>query len=191
MLDINFIRENPELIRENEKRRSKDPKIVDQVLQYDQQWKSALKKIEQLKHLRNTVSEEINTAKKAKKEKEAQQKILEMKKVAEQIKQLEEEVQGLLQKRDAIAQKLGNIIHPKVPAGKDDTENVEIKTWGKKPTFPFPIKNHVELAENLDIVHFEASAKTSGNGFYFLKGKLGLLNQALIRFALDFMEKKK
>ncbi len=191
MLDINFIRENPQLVRENEKKRNREPKTVDFVLQYDQQWKNALKKIEELKHLRNVVSEEINHAKKAKKEKEAQQKIVEMKKVAEQIKESEEDVQNLLCKRDAAAQKLGNIMHPDVPPGKDDSENVEIKTWGKKAVFSFPLKNHAELVENLGIADFEASAKTSGNGFYFLKGQLGLLNQALIQFALNFMQKKK
>jgi len=74
--------------------------------------------------------------------------------------------------------------------GKDESENIQIKTWGKKPTFSFPVKNHVELIEQLGIADFDSSAKTSGHGFYFLNGELALLNQALIHFAIEFMQGK-
>src|SRR3989338_569105 len=191
MLDINLVRERSEMVKKNEKKRSRDTHTVDLVLECDTQWRMMLKKVEDLKHQRNVVSQEINKAKKTKKEKEAQQKIKEMQKVVEEIKKGEEEVQKLLENRDRLLLKLGNMMHSQVPFGKDASENVEIKVWGKKPKFSFPVKHHVELVETLSIADFDASGKTSGHGFYFLKGELGLLNQALLRFAINFMQKKK
>ena len=190
MLDINLIRENPDLVKASEKRRDKESSIVDEVLKQDKKWKKELKKVESLKHTRNVVSQEINQAKKSKDEKTARKKIKEMKSVAEEIKQREEKSNELLSKRNELLSTIGNIVHDKVPKGKDDSENVEIKTKGKKPKFSFPIKNHVELTEKLSLASFEESATTSGNGFYFLKGELALLNQALIRFAIEFMHGK-
>lgn len=190
MLDINLIREQSDLLKKNEKKRNKDPKVVDAVIKLDGQWRIALKKVETLKHTRNVVSEEINKAKKSKDEKIAQKKIKEMKTVADDIKKQEENVKILFEKRDKELLKLGNIMHPDVPYGKDDSENVELKKVGKIPSFNFEIKNHVEILENLGIVDFDSSAVTSGNGFYFLKGQLAILNQALIHFAIDFMQKK-
>lgn len=190
MLDINVLRENPDAVKASEKKRGKDPKHVELVLKLDQQWKKELKEVENLKHKRNMVSEEINKAKKAKNEKAAKERIKEMQDVVISIKAQEEKVENLLQKRNTELTKVGNIMHSGVPEGKDSTENVELKTWGKKPEFDFEIKTHVQLCEALGIADFETSAKTSGNGFYFLKGKLGLLNQALIRLAIDFMDKK-
>ena len=191
MLDIAFVRENPKIAKASELKRGRDPKRVDDILALDEQWRAKLKDVEQLKHLRNVVSQEINAAKKVRQEQEAQKKIAQMQKVVQDIKKGEEEVERLLGARNEALNHVGNILHEKVPKGKDDTENVELKTWGKKTAFSFPLKNHVELAESLGIADFDSSAKTSGNGFYFLKGQLGLLNQALIRFALDVMLKKK
>ena len=190
MLDIKLVRENPTAVKASEKKRNRNPAAVDEVLKLDQSWKKELKAVEELKHKRNVVSQEINQAKKNKKEKEAAKKIKEMRDVVEEIKKREEKTVHLLQARDEKLSILGNLLHPKVPAGRDASENVEIKTGGKKPRFTFPIKNHVELAESLGLADFERAAKVSGNGFYFLKGDLGVLNQALLRFALDFMQKK-
>jgi len=188
MLDINLLRENPALVKKNEERRSRDPHVVDEVISLDNKWKKALKTMESLKHQRNVVSQEINQAKKA--GKSTTSKIKEMQQVAAEIKKTEAEVNEFLEKRDQKLLLLGNIISKETPKGKDDKENKEIKKWGKKPKFTFPVKNHVELAESLDLANFDASGKTSGNGFYFLKGGLALLNQALIRFAVDFMHGK-
>ena len=190
MLDINLVREQPDLLKKNEKKRNKDPKVVDAVLKLDGQWRIALKTVETLKHTRNVVSEEINKAKKSKDEKTAQKKIKKMKTVAEDIRKQEETVNHLLEKRDQELLKLGNVMHPDVPYGKDDSGNVELKKIGKIPSFNFKIKNHVEILEQLGLVDFDASAITSGNGFYFLKGQLALLNQALLHFAINFMHKK-
>ncbi len=191
MLDIHFLREHPQEAKASEQKRNRNPAVVDEVLNYDAQWKKALRMMEELKHKRNVVSEEINNAKKAAKEKEAQAKIKEMKDVVASIRQLEADVQSFLQKRDAALLQIGNIMHPDVPAGKNDADNVELKTWGKKPAFAFPLKDHAGLCESLGIADFDASAKTSGNGFYFLKGELALLNQALLQFAMDCLRKKK
>ena len=188
MLDITLIRENPELVKKNEKRRGCDSLVVDQVLTADEQWKKALKKVEELKHTRNVVSQDINNLKKA--GKNFKPKIKEMQEVVADIKKGEEQAVHLLEERDQKVRLLGNIIHVKVPEGKDGTQNVEIKTWGKKPKFDFPIKHHVELCETLDLADFEVSAKTSGNRFYFLKKELGFLNQALVHFAVEFMHRK-
>jgi seryl-tRNA synthetase len=191
MLDITLIRDHPELVKASEKKRNRDSKQVDEILRLDQEWRSELKNVEQLKHKRNVVSEEINQAKKSGNNAQAEKKIKEMRTVVDNIKKSEETVTELVTKRNEKLMQIGNILHPKVPQGKDESENKEIKIVGKKTDFKFPIKNHVELAESLGIADFDRSAKISGNGFYILKGELGLLNQALIHFAIDFMRKKK
>ncbi|MBI2666642.1 serine--tRNA ligase, partial [Candidatus Woesearchaeota archaeon] len=192
MLDINLVREQPDIYKGNEQKRNRNPAVVDEVLALDVQWKKALKKGEELKHQRNTVSQEINQLKKAGKNgaAKAAEKIKEMQSVVEQIKKSEEKAQELLQERDKKLLLLGNLMHPKVPYGKDDTQNVQLKTVGKKPSLSFPYKNHVELAEALDLADFDRAAKISGNGFYFLKKELGLLNQALLQFTINFMHSK-
>ncbi len=188
MLDIKLVREHPDKVKDSEKKRGNDIKNVDKVLNYDKKWRAALKDVEKLKHTRNVVSQEINQAKKKKDEKTAKKKIADMQKVAADIKKTEEEVSKILEKRNKILSQLGNILHREVPKGKDDSDNKELRKVGTKPKGKF--KNHVELCEDLNLADFDASAETSGNGFYFLKGSLALLNQALIQFAIDFMHKK-
>lgn len=188
MLDIKLVRENPELVKASELKRGNDPGKVDEVLKLDEKWKKELKSLEDLKHKRNVVSQDINQAKKS--GKNAALRIKEMRETAAEIKKKEENVSDLLEMREKTLSSIGNVMHAKVPKGKDDSENVELKTGGEKTEFKFKIKNHVELAEELDLADFDSSGKTSGTGFYFLKNELGLLNQALIRFALDFMRSK-
>ena len=190
MIDINLLREDPDLFRKNEEKRSRDPKTVDKELEVDGDWKKELQAMEKLKHKRNIVSQEINQAKKGKDLALAGKKIEQMQRVVKSIKAKERKSEKLLERRNELMCQLGNIMHEKVPFGKDDSENPELKTWGKKPKFSFKIKNHVELVEQLGIVDFDTSAKTSGSGFYFLKGELGLLNQALIHFAIEYMQSK-
>jgi seryl-tRNA synthetase len=152
MLDINFVRENPEVVKASEKKRENDSKNVDLVLDSDQKWKKELKVMEKLKHTRNVVSQEINQAKKNKKESEAKKKIKEMKSVVEDLKKSEDKVNKLLKKRNDALKLIGNVLHESVPKGKDDSENVELRKWGKIPKFDFPIKDHIELAEELDLI---------------------------------------
>ena len=191
MLDINLVRENPGLVRASEKRRGKDGSKVDLFLKTDQQWRNELKKVEKLKHTRNVVSQEINQAKKAKNEKIAKKKIKEMKSVVEDIKSGENKASKSLLKRKKILSEIGNILHKTVPSGKDDSENVEIRKKGRKPKFNFPIKDHIELGLELDLFDLETAAEVSGSRFYYLKNEAVLLSQALQRFAMEKILKKK
>lgn len=190
MLDINFLREKPELVKSSETRRGRDPKIVDEVLKVDQLWKKELNGMEKLKHKRNLVSEEINSAKKLKKEAEAKKKIKEMQQVAEDIRSTETKVNQLLLKRNELLKKIGNVLHESVPTGKDDSENKELKKVGKIPVFNFLIKDHIELGLDLDLIDLDTAAKTSGARFYYLKNEAVLLSLALQRFAIDRLLKK-
>ncbi|MEK6900335.1 MAG: serine--tRNA ligase [Nanoarchaeota archaeon] len=190
MLDIKLIRENPASVKASEKKRGRDPVIVDQVLESDERWKKELKAVEELKHKRNVVSEEINQAKKQKKEKEAVKKIAEMREVAESIKERENNANQFLVQRNEALKKIGNVLDKSVPAGKDENDNKEVKKWGKKPVFNFPIKDHIELGLELDLIDLETAAQNSGARFYYLKNEAVLLSQALQRFAMDRLNKK-
>jgi seryl-tRNA synthetase len=188
MLTTKFIRENEVRVKDNMQFLGKDASLVDSFLSLDEAWRKEKKELDTLRNERNTVSEQINAAKKA--GEDAQAFIAKAKNIPAQIKEKE----ALVMKHELEMKRLGaripNIVHENVPKGKDDSENVEVKSWGKKRHFSFPIKTHVELAEALGIVDFEASAKVTGNGFYYLKNDLALLNQALIQFAIDHLLKK-
>ena len=168
MLDINFVREHSEIVKTSEKKRNRDGTAVDKVIELDAQWKQELKVVETLKHRRNVVSEEINQAKKQKKESAAQLKIKEMRDVVECIKTQEEKVAFLLDERNKNLKLIGNILDSSVPKGKDESENKEIKKSGKIPTFNFPIKDHIELGLELDLIDLETAAANSGARFYYL-----------------------
>ena len=190
MIDINLLRSNPELFKENIKKKFQEQKlaIVDEVLKSDQDYRKLLAEAEQWRKKRNDISLSINAEKKQ--GKDIRHLLEEAKIIPDKIKATEEKAEALKTKRDTLLQTIPNIIDKAVPLGKDASQNVVRKTVGKPKAFTFPIKNHVELAENLGLVDFEASAKMAGNGFYFLKGDLALLNQALLRFVIDFMCKK-
>jgi len=191
MLDINFVRENPDLVKESEKRRDHNPKSVDEVLAIDQKWKQELKKMEELNRKRNVVSEEINQAKKSNNSSLAQNKIQEMREVIDTIRKQEDSTANLLKERNTLLKQIGNVLHDSVPKGKDESENEEIKKVGKVPTFKFPIKDHIELGLDLDLIDLDTASKNSGARFYYLKNEAVLLSQALQRFAIDRLLKKK
>src|SRR3989344_531587 len=191
MLDINFVREHPNIVKQSEKRRNHDLSLVDQVLKLDEDWKKSRKTLEELNRKRNIVSEEINKAKKEKKNTLADEKIKEMRTVINTLKETEETVDKLQQERLTTLKQIGNILHESVPTGKDDSENKEIKRVGTPPKFTFTIKDHIELGLELDLIDLDTAAKTSGARFYYLKNEAGLLSQALQRFAIDRLLKKK
>ena len=190
MIDIKLIRENPELVKENIKKKFQNEKLslVDKVKKLDEEWRKLKYSEDKLRADRNKISEEVNKAKKE--GEDYKHLILEAKSIPDKIAKIEEKRKKLEEEIKEIMLKIPNIIWKRVPSGKTDKDNVEIKKWGKLPKFSFPIKTHVELAENLGIVDFDASARVSGNGFYYLKKNLALLNQALIRFTIDFMLKR-
>ncbi len=190
MLDIRFIRNHPEIVKNNLIRKNQAEKTKDllKLLKLDERSLKLKQNVEELRRQRNVVSEEINQLQKQGKDIKA--KIKEIKEIPLRIKEIEEKISKTKEELAIFLQRIPNIVHDSVPNGKDATENKVIKKYGVIPKFDFPIKNHVELGENLGIFDFEASAKTSGNGFYYLKGGLALLNQALIKFTIDFMKDK-
>ncbi len=193
MIDIKLIRENPNLIKENIKKKFQNEKIklVEEVKKLDNLWRNIKFKADRLRKERNIISKEINRLKKVKKDKEANELIKRAKIIPNKIKDIENKTKNLEKKIKNILSQIPNIMHKSVPKGKDESQNKVIKKHGKISKFKFKVKNHVELLENLGIVDFDASAKVSGNGFYYLKQELALLNQALIQFTIDFMKKKK
>jgi len=192
MIDIKLIRENPELVKENIKKKFQDEKLplVDKVRKLDEEWRKARLEADKLRAERNKISEEINQAKKKKDEKKASELIKKAKDIPGEIAKLEEKEKTLELQIKEIMIKIPNIMSKETPIGKDSSENVEIKKWGKIPKFDFPIKSHVEILEGLGVADFDSARRVSGNGFYYLKKELALLNHALIKFTIDFMKKR-
>jgi len=183
MLDIKLIRENLALVKENLARRG-DPtlaKKVDELLTHDKAWRAGLAKVDKLKALRNKVSVEI--PKLTGKDREA--KITEMRKVSDEIDSIDATIDAEANKRQTLLDILPNIMHESVPFGKDDSENVFVRSWGKKREFDFTPKNHIDLSLELDLVDLERAAKVSGARFYYLKNELVLLELALLRLGID------
>lgn len=190
MLDIKLFRENPELIKENLKKKFQEQKIpwVDEVVKLDKEWRSLKTEIDDLRSQRNKLSQEINQAKKQ--GKDAKEILKKVSAIPKKIADNEAKLNAVQEKITNKLLQIPNLIHKSVPIGKDDSENVVREKIGKPAKFDFEVKSHVEVAEKLGIVDFDTSAKTSGKGFFFLKGDLALLNMALINFARDFMVKK-
>lgn len=190
MIDIKLIRENPKLVKENIKKKFQENKLglVDSIKKKDEEIRKLMQESQKLRNRRNELSKEVNKLKKE--EKDAKKQLKEAKDIPKQIKDIEGKQERLKKEIIDLMLKIPNIMHKSVPLGKDETKNKEIRKWGKLKKFDFKIKNHVELLEDLGVVDFDSSAKTSGNGFYYLKGDLALLNQALIRFTIEHMQKK-
>jgi seryl-tRNA synthetase len=190
MLNINLLRENPKLVKENLKKRFQKDKIklVDAIVEKDKKWKELKKKSDDLRAQRNKLSLAINTIKKQ--GKDAKKEIKEASLVPAKLKKIEDEKAKLELgiKGDLIS--LPNMIHESVPIGKDESENKVIKKWGKPKKPTFELKHHGELIEERGQADFKSSTKISGAGFYFIKDKIAWLNQALLRYAIDFMRKK-
>ena len=192
MIDIRLIRENSELVKENIKKKFQNEKLalVDEARRKDEEWRKLKAQADEFRALRNKISESINQAKKTKNDRKAREMIKEAQELPEKIAKLEQATGKLEQEIKEIMYKIPNIIHKSAPIGKDASQNKVIKKHGAIKKFDFPARTHVELLEKLKMVDFDASARVSGSGFYYLKDKLALLNQALIRFAIDFMKEK-
>ena len=190
MLDIRFIRENPSIVKKGlEKRQDKEKiKWVDDLIEKDKEYRELLQKNQDLRHRRNVVTNEINQLRKE--GKDISEKVKEAKELPQKIKEADDRVKELQEKIHYYLMRLPNILHKSVPVGKDDSENKEVRKWGEKKKFDFKLKAHGELIENLGVADFEQAAKVAGKGFYYLIGKLALMEQALQRFAVDFLVKK-
>ena len=192
MIDIKLVRENPELVKENIKKKFQNEKIkyVEEVFEKDKKWRSLKKEVDELRHSRNKISQEISELKKSGKDKEVEKLMKKAKQIPDEIAKIEENTRRLEEEIHQLMLKIPNIIHKSVPIGKNAEENVVKEKIGKIKDFSFDVKNHAELGESLGVLDFDSSAKISGNGFYVMKGDLALLNQALISYAREFMVKK-
>ncbi|MCL2032023.1 MAG: serine--tRNA ligase [Methanomassiliicoccaceae archaeon] len=182
MLDVNVIRTQPEMIRQMLADRNKDAEILDRFLSADSEWRRLTDDNNRLRKVRNEVSVQISKMEKGD-EKEA--KVLEMRNVADKIKNNDARMAEVEMIRDDCILNIPNIPHSSVPVGKDSTENVILYEHGKKRTFDFAPKQHWEIAEALDIIDFDRGVKVAGSGFYCLKGDGARLERALVNFFLD------
>ncbi|MBS3150565.1 serine--tRNA ligase [Candidatus Woesearchaeota archaeon] len=186
MLDINLIRNNPEIIVDSIKRRNKPNKlkILDDLLKGDKEFLKLKRQIEDLRHEKNVISQKINELLKQKKKPEKE--IKQAKLLPKRIGDLEKKQEEIKSRIDIYLYQLPNILHKDVPSGKDQNDNIEIKKHGKTPKFNFELKNHAELLESLNYADFETARKTSGKGFNYLISKLAILDGSIQRYGVDF-----
>lgn len=190
MLDIKLIRENPELVRDNLKKRGevKLLKLLDDLIKYDKRWRRSLTKLNELKHKKNVLTTEIANLKKEKKD--ATKKIRLVRETPQKIEGLETQVAEYREKTNNALLNIPNLLHESVPFGKDEHDNVVVKVCGEPPKFDFKPKNHLEIALNLDLIDIERAAKTAGHGFFYLKGELARLDYAIMTYTIDFLRKR-
>lgn len=191
MLDINLIREHPEIVKKDlEKRNQKDKlKWVVDIRKKDAEWKTTKKQVDELRHMRNKISQQINEAKKA--GKNPQDLFKQASQIPKQIQEKEDLAQVLQKEINDLLMHLPNILHKSVPVGDTEEQNKTIKKFNKKPTFKHKLKSHVDLLEELYFADLERAAKISGARFWFLTGELAELDLAIQKYAVDFMVKKR
>ncbi|MBI2173177.1 MAG: serine--tRNA ligase [Candidatus Aenigmarchaeota archaeon] len=190
MLDIKLIRDSPDVVRKDlEKRQDKERlKLLENAIGLDKKRRALIKKAEDMKKTRNEITKEISAAKSA--GKSIARLMKKAKELPGEINKLEESLLLIDKQCDAILKVLPNILHESVPVGKDDSENAEIRTWGKKTQLGFEPRSHVDLGLQLGLIDLERAAKISGARFYFLKKELVILSHSILRFALDRLVKK-
>ncbi len=189
MLDIKLLRTEPDIVRENIKKKFQDEKLplVDEVIALDKEFREAKQKAESLRNKRNVVSKEIGMLMGQGKKDEAMAKKTEVTDMAAELEALsvkETELEAEIRKRMLV---IPNIIDPSVPIGKDDSENVENERFGEPVVPDFEIPYHVDIMEKLDGIELDPARDTSGNGFYYLKGDIARLHSACLSYARDFM----
>ncbi len=187
MLELRFIRENLDLVKEKCIRRGMETTLIENFTNTDQKRLALLTEVEGLKNKRNTVSDQIAVLKRGSDDdrRKAEPLILDMRETSGRIKELDNELNTIEQSLQEIVMAIPNLCHDSVPVGQDDSNNIEIKKWGEKPTFSFAPKAHWELGEQQDIIDFERAAKISGARFALLKGFGSKLERALTNFMLD------
>lgn len=190
MIDINFLRQFPEKVKDSCKKRNMPDRasLVDEVLALDKKWKDEKQKVDQLRQRRNTISLEINEAKK--KGKDISKLIKETRELPEKVRAAESHEQHLWEGIKSRLMLIPNVLHDSVPVGKTEADNVVVRTFGKKPKFSFTPLGHAEIGEKLGLVDLQHSAKIAGARWYALKGKLAILEMSLTRYAVDFMTKR-
>jgi len=187
MLDLRFVRKNIDLVRDALAKRGSDLD-VNVFLELDEKRRTILADLEQLNAQRNQLTAEVSRRKKAKED--ASEVIVEVKKLSERIKVLDEALEDVQTRIQDWLIRLPNIPHPSVPVGKDESENQVVKTWGEKPSFSFTPRPHWEIGEKLGILDFKRAAKITGSRFVVYKGLGAALERALINFMLDLHKDK-
>jgi seryl-tRNA synthetase len=189
MLDLKFVRENPEIVKENIKKKFQDNKLpmVDEVIALDIESREAKQKADNLRADRNKISKEIGGLMAKGKKEEAEELKLEVTKDSEMLAELEVKEAELEERIKKIMMTLPNIIDSSVPIGKDDSENVEVQKYGEPVVPDFEIPYHTEIMEKFNGLDLESARKVAGNGFYYLMGDIARLHSAVISYARDFM----
>ena len=189
MLDIKFLRMNPDVVKENIKKKFQDHKLVlvDEVIELDQKNREIKQEVEALRADRNKISKQIGACMAHGQKEEAEELKKKVQENAERVEQLSNEEKEV---EEAIKQKMmviPNIIDPSVPIGKDDRENVELQKYGEPVVPDFEVPYHTDIMESFDGIDLESAGKVAGNGFYYLMGDIARLHSAVISYARDFM----
>ena len=189
MLDIKFVRENPDIVKENIKKKFQDAKLplVDEAIDLDRRFRESKSRADSLRAERNRISKEIGGLMAKGLREEAEKTKQKVAAIAQELKDLEEQEETLtaeLRKRMLV---IPNIIADTVPIGKDDSENVEIERFGEPVVPEYEIPYHVDIMESFNGIDLDAARKTSGNGFYYLRGDIARLHSAILSYARDFM----
>ena len=189
MIDIKFLRENPDAVKENIKKKFQDYKLplVDQVIELDEQSRAVKKQADELRSNRNKISKQIGSLMAQGKKEEGMALKEEVTKQAQQLAELEKQESDLSAKVTEIMMQIPNIIDPSVPIGKDDSQNVEIEKFGDPFVPDFEIPYHTEIMKKFNGIDLDSARKVAGNGFYYLMGDIARLHSAVIAYARDFM----
>ncbi len=189
MLDIHLLRTEPERVKENIRRKFQDEKLplVDEVIEFDRQFREAKAQGDALRNKRKVVSKEIGGLMGKGLRDEAEQKKAEVAAIAQELDDLEKKEAELTAKIRERMLVIPNIIDESVPIGKDDSENVEVERFGEPAVPDFEVPYHVDIMERLNGIDLDSARKTSGNGFYYLKGDIARLHSAILSYARDFM----
>ena len=189
MLDIKFVRQNPDAVKENIKKKFQDEKLpmVDEVIEFDAKFRAAKTRCDELRALRNKKSKEIGGLMAKGQKDEAEKVKAEVKAMADEMAKLEEDEKAYAEEVKNRMMVIPNIIDPSVPIGKDDSENVELEKFGDPVVPDYEIPYHVDIMESFDGIDLDAARRTSGNGFYYLKGDIARLHSSILSYARDFM----
>jgi seryl-tRNA synthetase len=189
MIDLKFLRENPDVVRENIKKKFQDAKLplVDEVIELDAQYRAFKQEADTLRGGRNKLSKQIGTLMAQGKRDEAEEVKKQVSAQAQRLAELEVLEDEYSEKIKNIMMRIPNIIDPSVPIGRDDSENVEVQKYGEPIVPDFDIPYHAEIMENLQGLDLDSAGKVAGNGFYYLMGDIARLHSAIISYARDFM----
>ena len=189
MIDIKFLRQNPEIVKENIKKKFQDEKLpmVDEVIELDKQQRECQQRSDFLRSQRNSISKGIGALMAQGKKDEAEAEKKKVSDMAEEMAQLDAKMAQLTEEVRKRMMVIPNIIDDSVPIGKDDSENVEVERFGEPVVPEFEVPYHVDIMEARNGIDLDSARKTSGNGFYYLKGDIARLHSAILSYARDFM----